>query len=153
QPGDTGSGSFRRTTHAEKRRQKESRVEIGMVGLGRMGANMAQRLREAGHTVVGFDVENEARDVGSLASLVDRLVRPRIVWIMVPAGDATRQAVLDLRELLDERDLVVDGGNSRYTDAELNAERLTAKGIGFVDCGVSGGVWGYANGYALMVGG
>jgi 6-phosphogluconate dehydrogenase len=127
---------------------------LGMVGLGRMGANMAERLRRGGHTVVGYDRSKDSgRDVGSLEELVRALPTPRVVWVMVPAGDPTYQTVDELAELLDAGDVVVDGGNSRYTDDQRHAADLEGKGIGFVDCGVSGGVWGLTEGYALMVGG
>jgi 6-phosphogluconate dehydrogenase len=128
-------------------------MEIGLVGLGKMGGNMRSRLRNAGHTVVGYDRNAEVSDVASLEDLVAKLSTPRVVWVMVPAGDATRETVKALGELLDEGDLVVDGGNSRWTDDQLHGDHLAGKGIGFVDCGVSGGVWGLENGYALMYGG
>jgi 6-phosphogluconate dehydrogenase len=125
-----------------------------MVGLGRMGANMAERLRRGGHTVVGYDrSEASGRDVTSLADLVGKLEPPRTVWVMVPAGDPTYETVDALAELLEPGDVVVDGGNSRYTDDQRHAADLEPRGIGFVDCGVSGGVWGLTEGYALMVGG
>jgi len=126
---------------------------LGMVGLGRMGANMTERLRRGGLTVVGYDQQPGQRDVDSLADLVAALPAPRVVWVMVPAGDPTRATVDQLAELLEAGDVVVDGGNSRYTDDQVHADALAAKGIGFVDAGVSGGVWGLAEGYALMVGG
>ncbi len=129
-------------------------MEIGLIGLGKMGGNMAERLRNGGHTVVGFDRSPAAaRDVASLEELVSTLAAPRIVWIMVPAGAATDETVHNLGELLGEGDLVIDGGNSKYTDDARHAELLGAKGISFLDVGVSGGVWGLKNGYALMVGG
>jgi 6-phosphogluconate dehydrogenase len=128
-------------------------VQLGLVGLGRMGANMRDRLREAGIEVLGFKRSPGDRDVDSLAELVDQLSAPRTVWIMVPAGEATRDAVTQLAGLLAEGDLVVDGGNSRYTEDQVNAELLARNGIGYLDCGVSGGVWGLRNGYGLMVGG
>ncbi|GGM69539.1 6-phosphogluconate dehydrogenase [Thermopolyspora flexuosa] len=128
-------------------------MRIGMVGLGRMGGNMAERLRRGGHEVIGYDRDPRVSDVGSLAELVDRLQPPRTVWVMVPSGEPTRAVVAELAELLSPGDLVVDGGNSHYADDRGHAERLGAKGIGFVDVGVSGGVWGLHQGYALMVGG
>ena len=129
-------------------------MEIGLIGLGKMGGNMAQRIRDAGHTVIGYDRSADApRDVASLSELVDKLSAPRAVWVMVPAGGPTDDTVRELGELLSQGDLVIDGGNSKYTDDARHAEALAAKGIGFVDCGVSGGVWGLKNGYALMVGG
>ncbi|BCJ27062.1 phosphogluconate dehydrogenase (NAD(+)-dependent, decarboxylating) [Actinocatenispora sera] len=128
-------------------------MQLGLIGLGKMGGNMRERLRRAGHDVVGYDRNPDVADVASLAELVERLDAPRVVWVMVPAGDATRQTVEELGELLSEGDVVVDGGNSRFTDDKVHAEKLAPKGIGYVDCGVSGGVWGLQNGYALMVGG
>jgi 6-phosphogluconate dehydrogenase len=128
-------------------------MDIGLVGLGKMGGNMRTRLREAGHTVVGYDRNPELADADSLAAMVDKLPSPKVVWVMVPAGEPTRATIRELGELLGEGDLVVDGGNSRWTDDQANAELLAEKGIGFVDCGVSGGVWGLQNGYALMCGG
>ena len=126
---------------------------LGMVGLGRMGGNMAQRLRQGGHTVVGYDRDAGARDVDSLEALVAALPTPRIVWVMVPAGEPTYQTVDVLAGLLSAGDVVVDGGNSRYTDDQRHAVDLAGSQIGFVDAGVSGGVWGLTEGYALMVGG
>jgi 6-phosphogluconate dehydrogenase len=128
-------------------------MHIGLVGLGKMGGNMRERLRRAGHTVVGFDRNPDVRDVDSLAALVEALPSPKVVWVMVPAGEPTRATVKELGELLGEGDVVVDGGNSRWTDDIANAELLSGKGVGYVDCGVSGGVWGLENGYALMYGG
>ena len=129
-------------------------MELGMIGLGRMGGNMAERLRKAGHTVVGFDQSpKSARDVATLEELVGKLKPPRAVWVMVPAGPPTYETVDALGGLLDSGDVVVDGGNSRYTDDIRHAEDLAERGIGFVDCGVSGGVWGLTEGYALMCGG
>jgi len=128
-------------------------MDIGLVGLGKMGGNMRTRLRDAGHRVVGYDRNADLADVDSLETLVSELPQPRVVWVMVPAGDPTRDTIARLGELLEEGDLVVDGGNSKWTDDQRNAEMLGGKGIGFVDCGVSGGVWGLKNGYALMCGG
>jgi 6-phosphogluconate dehydrogenase len=132
-------------------------VEIGLVGLGRMGGNMRERIRRAGHTVIGYDRNREVADADSLEAMVQALddagASPRIVWVMVPAGDATRATVRELAGLLREGDIVIDGGNSRWTDDLAHAELLREKGIGFIDCGVSGGVWGLENGYALMAGG
>ncbi len=132
-------------------------MEIGLVGLGRMGGNMRERIRRAGHTVVGYDRNREVADVDSMEAMVQALTdagaSPRIVWVMVPAGDPTRATIRELAELLDEGDIVIDGGNSRWTDDLAHAELLKEKGIGFIDCGVSGGVWGLENGYALMAGG
>ena len=126
---------------------------LGMVGLGRMGANMTERLRRGGLTVVGYDRAPGVRDVDSLEELVKALPAPRVVWVMVPAGDPTTSTVEALGELLEAGDVVVDGGNSKYTDDRIHAAHLAEKGIGFVDCGVSGGVWGLTEGYALMCGG
>ncbi|AQS66531.1 phosphogluconate dehydrogenase (NAD(+)-dependent, decarboxylating) [Streptomyces pactum] len=128
-------------------------MQIGLVGLGKMGGNMRERLRNAGHTVVGYDTNPERADVGSLVDLVEQLDRPRAVWVMVPAGAATQHVIDQLATLLKPGDTVVDGGNSRWTDDEKHAEELGRRGINFVDAGVSGGVWGLKNGYALMVGG
>ncbi|CAN5840756.1 decarboxylating 6-phosphogluconate dehydrogenase [soil metagenome] len=126
-----------------------------MVGLGRMGANMAERLGRHDHEVVGFDPHNDATDVGSLEDLVRALdgEGPRLVWSMVPAGDITEQKVDGLGRLLAPGDLVVDGGHSNWTDSVRRAEALAERQIQFVDAGVSGGVWGLDNGYCLMVGG
>ncbi|GLW25607.1 decarboxylating 6-phosphogluconate dehydrogenase [Microbispora tritici] len=128
-------------------------MQIGMIGLGRMGGNMAERLRRGGHEVVGYDRDPALSDVGSLKDLVERLQAPRAVWVMVPAGAPTRATVEQLRDLLSEGDVVIDGGNSHYLDDQRHAADLGTRGIGFVDVGVSGGVWGLQNGYALMVGG
>jgi 6-phosphogluconate dehydrogenase len=129
-------------------------VELGMIGLGRMGGNMAERIRKAGHTVIGFDRSAQSsRDVESLEDLVGRLSAPRAIWVMVPAGPPTYDTIDALGRLLGAGDVIVDGGNSRYTDDIRHAEDLAEKGIGFVDCGVSGGVWGLTEGYALMCGG
>jgi 6-phosphogluconate dehydrogenase len=124
-----------------------------MIGLGRMGGNMAQRLRRAGHDVVGYARSPEGRDVASLEELVERLAPPRTAWVMIPAGEATQQTIAELRGLLEAGDLVIDGGNSHYTEDRENARRLGARKIGFIDAGVSGGIWGLQNGYGLMVGG
>ncbi|MFI8889775.1 phosphogluconate dehydrogenase (NAD(+)-dependent, decarboxylating) [Streptomyces paradoxus] len=128
-------------------------MQIGLVGLGKMGGNMRERLRNAGHTVIGYDTNPDKSDVASLADLVNQLEAPRTVWVMVPAGDPTQHVIDRLADLLKPYDTVVDGGNSRWTDDEKHAEELSKRGIGFVDAGVSGGVWGLKNGYALMVGG
>ncbi len=129
-------------------------MEIGLIGLGKMGGNMRERLRAAGHTVIGFDHNHEISDVGSLAELVDAFAStPRVVWVMVPSGEPTRTTVTELGALLAPGDVIVDGGNSRYTDDRVHAQALAEKGVGYLDVGVSGGVWGLKNGYALMVGG
>lgn len=128
-------------------------MEIGIVGLGKMGGNMRERMRRAGITVHGFDRDESLRDVDSLDALVASLSGPRVVWLMVPHGEPTRSLVRELADKLSPGDVVVDGGNSRWTDDIANAELLAPHGIGYVDCGVSGGVWGLENGYALMYGG
>jgi 6-phosphogluconate dehydrogenase len=128
-------------------------MHIGLIGLGKMGGNMRERLRRGGHTVVGYDRNAEVSDVGSLEELVDKLEAPKVVWVMVPSGDPTRETVKTLGQLLGEGDVVVDGGNSRWTDDLEHAKILAEEGVGYVDCGVSGGVWGLDNGYALMCGG
>src|SRR5699024_1559343 len=138
----------------ESTRAKGSNVvELGLIGLGRMGGSMRDRIQAAGHTVIGYDNNPAVTDVGSLSELVDRLSSPRALWVMVPAGDPTRSTVRDLAHLLSPGDVVVEGGNSRFTDDEPNAGVLAEHGIGYVDCGVSGGIWGRDNGYGLMVGG
>ncbi|UPK75059.1 decarboxylating 6-phosphogluconate dehydrogenase [Nocardioidaceae bacterium SCSIO 66511] len=128
-------------------------MHLGLIGLGKMGGNMRERLRSRGVTVTGYDRDPDLSDAGSVAELVGALPSPRVVWVMVPAGDATRATIDELGQLLSEGDVVVDGGNSRWTDDRLHADSLQDKGIGYVDCGVSGGVWGLENGYALMCGG
>ena len=137
-------------------------MELGMVGLGRMGGNMAQRLLRGGHKVVGFDPDAAARkalegegggSADSLQALVAALPAPRAVWMMVPAGKITDGTVDALAGLLSPGDVVIDGGNSNYKDTLRRSAALASKGIAYVDCGTSGGVWGLAEGYALMVGG
>jgi 6-phosphogluconate dehydrogenase len=137
-------------------------MELGMVGLGRMGGNMAQRLLRGGHRVVGFDPNADARTAlagegggvaGSLQALVAALPAPRVLWMMVPAGKITDATVDELAGLLAPGDVVIDGGNSNYKDTLRRAAALADKQIGYVDCGTSGGVWGLAEGYSLMVGG
>ena len=128
-------------------------MQVGMVGLGRMGANMAERLRSRDHDVIGYDRDPETSEVASLDELVKRLEKPRTIWSMVPAGDPTEETIRALAELLDEGDLVVDGGNSYFRDSIRRAEELNGRGILFCDAGVSGGIWGLAEGYCLMVGG
>ncbi len=132
-------------------------MKIGLVGLGKMGGNMRERLRRAGHEVVGYDRDTSISDVDSLEAMVEALPHgeagPAIVWVMVPAGPITHAVIDDLAALLSAGDIVIDGGNSRWTDDVAHAESLAARGIGFIDCGVSGGVWGLQNGYALMAGG
>jgi 6-phosphogluconate dehydrogenase len=128
-------------------------VQLGLIGLGKMGGNMRDRLRSAGHEVIGFDPRPEVTDVESLAALAAALTGPRVVWVMVPSGEPTRDTVRKLSDVLEAGDLVIDGGNSRYTDDGPNAALLHAKGIGYLDVGVSGGIWGKNNGYGLMAGG
>ncbi|MGB3301676.1 MAG: decarboxylating 6-phosphogluconate dehydrogenase [Gordonia sp. (in: high G+C Gram-positive bacteria)] len=128
-------------------------MQLGLVGLGKMGANMRTRIVAAGHEVVGYDPRPEVSDVASLEAMVDALSTPRVVWLMVPAGDITRDSVAALADLLDSGDIVIDGGNSHFSDDRPHADLLEARGIGYLDCGVSGGVWGLENGYGLMVGG
>ncbi|MDO8147655.1 MULTISPECIES: phosphogluconate dehydrogenase (NAD(+)-dependent, decarboxylating) [unclassified Isoptericola] len=129
-------------------------THMGLVGLGKMGANMRERLRRAGIEVTGFDPRPEVSDVESLAALVDALPGPRrVVWVMVPAGDPTRDVLGELAGLLGEGDVVVEGGNSHYAEDQARAAELAERGVGYVDVGVSGGVWGLENGYGLMCGG
>ena len=128
-------------------------MQLGLVGLGKMGFNMRERLREGGHDVVEFDPRPEVSDVPTLAALADKLQSPRVVWVMVPSGPITNDTIVSLSEVLSAGDLVVDGGNSRFTEDGQHAELLAKKGIGFVDAGVSGGIWGLTEGYGLMVGG
>jgi 6-phosphogluconate dehydrogenase len=118
-----------------------------------MGGNMKARLEAAGHQVVGFDRDPDLSEVAGLPELVKALDAPRTIWVMVPHGAPTRDTVHALGELLEPGDVIVDGGNSRWTDDVENAAYLAPKQIGYLDCGVSGGVWGRENGYALMVGG
>ncbi|SCL38702.1 6-phosphogluconate dehydrogenase [Micromonospora pallida] len=127
-------------------------MQLGLVGLGRMGGNMRERLRAAGHEVVGFDHNAELTDVASLTELVEKLDAPRAIWVMVPAG-VTDATIDELAGVLGAGDIIIDGGNSRFSDDAPRAERLNERGIGYLDVGVSGGVWGRQNGYALMVGG
>jgi 6-phosphogluconate dehydrogenase len=124
-----------------------------MVGLGKMGANMAERLRQHGHEVVGFDPFSEASSVATLEELVAALPSPRMVWVMVPAGDPTEETVTALAGLLAPDDVVIEGGNSNWRDSTRRAAALAEHGVGFIDSGTSGGVWGLTEGYCLMVGG
>jgi 6-phosphogluconate dehydrogenase len=127
-------------------------MQLGLVGLGRMGGNMRDRLRAAGHEVIGYDRHPEVSDATSLGELVEKLAPPRVVWVMVPA-EVTSAAIDDLSTAMSAGDIVVDGGNSRFSEDGPRAERLRKLGIGYLDVGVSGGIWGRENGYALMVGG
>jgi len=129
-------------------------MQVGLIGLGKMGGNMAERLRRDGHQVVGYDRNPDSpRDVDSLEALAAALSAPRVVWVMVPSGEPTRATVASLAEVLQADDIIIDGGNSRYTDDQAHAAALSGKGIRYLDAGVSGGVWGLTEGYALMVGG
>ncbi len=128
-------------------------MHIGLVGLGKMGGNMRERLRRAGVAVTGYDPNPDVTDVPDLPALAAALPTPRIVWLMVPSGPITDQVVADVSAVLEAGDLLVDGGNSRFTDDAVHARRLAQKGIRFVDCGVSGGIWGLESGYGLMAGG
>jgi 6-phosphogluconate dehydrogenase len=129
-------------------------MKLGMVGLGRMGGNMTERLRAAGHTVQGY-ARNEApqRTAMSLEELVGQLEAPRVVWLMIPAGAPTEEAFQELLGRLEQGDTIVDGGNSNFRDSQRRAGEASAKGIHFLDAGVSGGIWGLKLGYCLMVGG
>ena len=129
-------------------------MHIGMVGLGRMGGNMRHRIVAAGHEVTGFDTDPAVSDVPSLAELVAALPSgERLVWIMVPAGEPTRATLTELSTLLSAGDLVIEGGNSYYKDDQDNAALLAGRDIGYIDAGISGGVWGRQYGYGTMVGG
>ena len=137
-------------------------MELGMIGLGRMGSNMARRLLGGGHRVVVYDPLKEAREavvelgaIGatSIADLVERLSRPRAVWLMVPSGEPTESTINTLAANLSVSDIIIDGGNSNYKDSRRRAATLSEKGIIFLDVGTSGGIWGLKEGYCLMVGG
>lgn len=137
-------------------------MQLGIIGLGKMGGNMAERLHQAGHTVVGFDFNAEAVKrlseagsigVNSLDELVSKLDAPRAIWIMVPQGDPVDQTIAKLEPLLSEGDTLIDGGNSNYKDSIRRHKEVTAKGFNFIDVGTSGGIWGLKEGYSLMIGG
>ena len=128
-------------------------MHIGLVGLGRMGANMVERLRRHGHEVDTYARTDPARTVTSLEELVSELDAPRVVWMMVPAGDATEGSCQTLLGLLEPGDVLVDGGNSNFRDSQRRAAAAQEKGISYLDAGVSGGIWGLEGGYCVMVGG
>jgi 6-phosphogluconate dehydrogenase len=137
-------------------------MQIGIIGLGKMGINMAQRLVRGGHYVVGNarteETIKEAEAIGvigarSLEEVVSQLSAPRAVWVMVPAGEVTESVIRSLIPLLEKGDIIIDGGNSNYKDSVRRAAELSAHGLHFVDCGTSGGIWGLAEGYSLMIGG
>ena len=128
-------------------------MNLGMVGLGRMGANMTERLREHGHTVETYARTNPERTANSLVELASNLPQPRVVWLMIPAGDPTEHAFQTLLGLLEEGDVIVDGGNSNFRDSQRRAEEAEKKSVAFLDAGVSGGIWGLKEGYCVMVGG
>jgi 6-phosphogluconate dehydrogenase len=127
-------------------------MQLGLIGLGKMGFNMRERLRAAGHEVIGYDRNPDISDVSSPEELVGKLAQPRVVWIMVPAP-VTAGMIDQMGDLLSPGDVLIDGGNSKFSDDGPRAEALGKRGIGYLDVGVSGGVWGIHNGYALMVGG
>jgi 6-phosphogluconate dehydrogenase len=128
-------------------------VQLGMIGLGRMGSGMTERLRESGHDVQTYDPNVESRTAGSLAELKEHLEAPRAFWLMIPAGKITEDAFQQLLELADEGDTIVDGGNSNFRDSQRRAADAQKRGVHFLDAGVSGGIWGLEVGFCLMVGG
>ena len=128
-------------------------MHIGLIGLGKMGGNMRTRLRNKGIEVTGYARSRDISDVDTIADLVAVLPSPKIVWIMVPHGQPTDDVINELEKHLGEGDLIIEGGNSRFSEDIRHAAQLAPKGIGYLDCGVSGGVWGLQNGYGLMVGG
>ena len=128
-------------------------MHIGLIGLGKMGNNMRERLRANGVEVTGYDRNPDVTDVASVTDLVEALPSPHIIWVMVPSGAITDSVITELAEVLVTGDIIIDGGNSRFTEDIKHAEQVSGKGIEYVDAGVSGGVWGLANGYGLMVGG
>jgi 6-phosphogluconate dehydrogenase len=128
-------------------------MKLGMVGLGKMGGNMAERLRKGKHEVETYARTAPERTAGSLLELAEKLDQPRFVWLMIPAGDPTEHAFQSLLELLEDGDTIVDGGNSNFRDSQRRYAEAKKKGIRFLDAGVSGGVWGLKEGYCIMVGG
>ena len=128
-------------------------MKIGLVGLGRMGAGMAERLRRTGHEVVGYDRNPEVSEVRSLEELAGALSPPRVVWVMVPAGEPTEWTLKQLADLVSSGDILIDGGNSYYKDSMRRAKELGARGVRFLDMGTSGGIWGLEVGFCLMAGG
>ena len=128
-------------------------MKIGIVGLGRMGAGIRDRLRGAGHEAVGYDRDQNVSDFATLKELVGALPAPRVVWVMVPSGDPTEATIAELRGLLSDGDIVIDGGNSYYKDSVRRARELSSQGVRFLDMGTSGGIWGLTNGFCLMAGG
>lgn len=140
-------------TNRRSNAEKSPPVHIGLLGLGKMGFNMRERLRQGGIEVTGFDRNPEVTDVASVDELIAAVPAPRLIWVMVPSGDVTDAVITELGDKLEAGDLVIDGGNSRFTEDQKHAAALAEKGIRFADCGVSGGVWGLQNGYGLMAGG
>ena len=128
-------------------------MHIGLIGLGKMGGNMRSRLRKNGVEVTGYARSRDISDVDTIQDLVAALPAPRTVWVMVPHGQPTDDVINELKKHLEPGDLIIEGGNSRFSDDIRHAEELEPLGIGYLDCGVSGGVWGLENGYGLMVGG
>src|SRR5436190_16204068 len=128
-------------------------MDLGMIGLGRMGGNMAQRLEQAGHRVVGYDRDPNVSQVASIEELVASLDAPRVAWLMVPSGKPTDDVIETLAAEMSPGDLVIDGGNTYFRDTERHAALLRGKRLRFVDVGVSGGIWGLQEGYCLMSGG
>ncbi|MCC6386709.1 MAG: decarboxylating 6-phosphogluconate dehydrogenase [Dehalococcoidia bacterium] len=128
-------------------------MKLGMAGQGRMGAGMTRRLRAAGHEVVAFDLDPARSDVPGLPAMVAALPPPRVAWLMLPAGDATETAIAELAPLLSAGDILVDGGNSNHKDDVRRGATLAARGIRYLDAGVSGGIWGFENGFCIMAGG
>src|SRR5438874_2186003 len=128
-------------------------MKLGMVGLGRMGANMTERLRGDGHTVETYARTAPERTAGSLVELASKQPQPRVVWLMIPAGDPTEHAFQTMLGLLEDGDIMVDGGNSNFRDSQRRAAQAAKKSVAFLDAGVSGGIWGLKEGYCVMVGG